>query len=194
MLKRLIFIAALFLPALPGWAATLGDDGLHKEEWFSLTFKDMQEDLAAAQEEGKRLAIIIEQRGCTYCRQIHEEVLSDPQVRDYIKANFLMVQYDLHGNQDVTDLDGEVLAEKNAVRKWGTLFTPTILFLPEKADGTLDTARAAVAMMPGAFSKGTFLDMFTWVREKGYETDEDFQRYHARRIRERVAAGVPNTD
>ena len=49
-------------------------------------------------------------------------------------------------------------------------------------------------MMPGAFSKGTFLDMFTWVRNKGYETDEDFQRYHARRIRERNAAGIPNTD
>jgi hypothetical protein len=48
--------------------------------------------------------------------------------------------------------------------------------------------------MPGAFQKGTFLDMFTWVREKLYETDEDFQRYHARRIRERTEAGVPNTD
>ena len=175
-------------------AATLGDDGLHKEDWFSLTFKDMKEDLAAAQEEGKRLAIIIEQRGCIYCKKVHEEILSDPQVRDYIKANFMMVQYDLHGNQEITDLDGEALPEKNAIRKWRVLFTPTIFFLPEQADGSLDTAQAAVAMMPGAFSKGTFLDMFTWVRNKGYETDEDFQRYHARRIRERNAAGIPNTD
>jgi thioredoxin-related protein len=86
------------------------------------------------------------------------------------------------------------LPEKNAVRKWRVLFTPTILFLPEEADGSLDTAQAAVAAMPGAFSKGTFLDMFTWVREKLYETDEDFQRYHARRIRERAAAGLTNTD
>ena len=34
--------------------------------------------------------------------------------------------------------------------------------------------------MPGAFGKGTFLDMFNWVREKGYEGDEHFQKYHAR--------------
>ena len=41
--------------------------------------------------------------------------------------------------------------------------------------------------MPGAFAKGTTLDMLTWVNEKRYELDngEDFQRYHARRIQER---------
>jgi len=41
--------------------------------------------------------------------------------------------------------------------------------------------------MPGAFSKGTTLDLMTWVLEKRYllDTDEDFQRYHARRIKER---------
>ena len=47
--------------------------------------------------------------------------------------------------------------------------------------------QAAVAIMPGAFAKGTTLDMFTWVAEKRYllDGDEDFQRYHARRIQER---------
>src|SRR3546814_4594633 len=105
-----------------------------------------------------------------------------------------MGQYNLYGDEEVTDLDGEVLTEKTAARKWGIAFTPTILFLPEGADGSLDARQAAVASMPGAFQKGTFLDMFTWVRDKLYETDEDFQRYHARRIRERTEAGVPNTD
>lgn len=194
MLKRLLLVVALCLPALPGWSATLGDDGLHKEEWFSITFRDIAEDIATAADEGKRLAIIIEQRGCIYCKKVHEEILSDPQVRDYIDANYKVVQYNLYGDEEVTDLDGEVLTEKTAARKWGIAFTPTILFLPETADGSLDTRQAAVASMPGAFQKGTFLDMFTWVREKLYETDEDFQRYHARRIRERSEAGVPNTD
>src|SRR3546814_20480294 len=100
-----------------------------------------------------------------------------------------MVQYNLYGDEEVTDLDGEVLTEKTAARKWGIAFTPTILFLPEGADGSLDARQAAVASMPGAFQKGTFLDMFTWVRDKLYETDEDFQRYHARRIRERTGIG-----
>ena len=194
MLKRLILSIALCLLAPQGWAATLGDDGLHKQEWFSITFRDIKEDIEAAAEEGKRLALIVEQRGCIYCKKVHEEVLSDPQVRDYIKANFKMVQYNLYGDEEVSDLDGAALTEKTAARKWGIAFTPTILFMPEKAPEGLDARQAAVASMPGAFRKGTFLDMFTWVREKLYETDEDFQRFHARRIRERQAAGVVNTD
>lgn len=194
MLKRLLLVLAFCLPASAVSAVTLGDDGLHKQDWFSITFRDMREDMEAAAEEGKRLAIIIEQRGCIYCKKVHEEILTDPQVRDYIKANYKMVQYNLYGDEEVIDLDGEVLTEKTAARKWGIAFTPTILFLPETAGGELDTRQAAVAAMPGAFQKGTFLDMFTWVREGLYKTDEDFQRYHARRIRERDAAGIPNTD
>lgn len=194
MLKRLLLALAFYLPASLGVAVTVGEDGLHKQDWFSITFRDIQEDIAAAEEEGKRLALIIEQRGCIYCRKVHEEILSDPEVRDYIKANYKVVQYNLYGDEEVTDTDGEVLTEKTAARKWGIAFTPTILFMPEKVDAGLDTRQAAVATMPGAFQKGTFLDMFTWVREKLYDTDEDFQRFHARRIRERQAAGVVNTD
>jgi thioredoxin-related protein len=178
----------------PATAFTMGDDGLHKEDWFSITFRDMREDIDAARKQGKRLAIIYEQRGCPYCKKVHEVVLADPEVRDYIEANFMMVQYNLYGDEEVTDLDGKTLTEKSAARRWGILFTPTILFMPETAPSGLTAAQAAVAVMPGAFSKGTFLDMFTWVREKGYDGEEGFQRYHARRIRERTAAGQPGND
>jgi thioredoxin-related protein len=194
MLKKLVLITTLLLVPAAGWAATLGDDGLHKEDWFTITFRDVGEDIAAAQEAGKRLVLIFEQRGCIYCKEVHEKVLSDPQVRDYIKANYMVVQYNLHGDEEVVDLDGDALTEKTAARKWGVMFTPTIMFMPETANGDANAKEAAVAVMPGAFRKGTFLDLFTWVREKRYEGEEDFQRYHARRIRERQAAGGRNTD
>ena len=44
--------------------------------------------------------------------------------------------------------------------------------------------RAAVEIMPGAFGKWTTLNMFKWVVEKGYEGEEHFQKYHARKIEE----------
>lgn len=194
MLKRLMLMVALLAWPSIGWTATIGDDGLHKQDWFSITFRDVGEDIAAANAEGKRLVLIFEQRGCIYCRKVHEELLSDPKIRDYIKANYKVVQYNMYGDEEVTDLDGGKLTEKSAARKWGIMFTPTILFMPEKPGTGVNTKQAAVAVMPGAFHKGTFIDMFTWVRQKLYETDEDFQRYHARRIRERQAAGVRNTD
>ena len=93
----------------------------------------------------------------------------------------------LHGDTEVIDTDGDVLTEKTAARKWGMLFTPTIIFLPVEIDTEKSAIEQAVAVMPGAFGKGTTLDMMTWVAEERYldQSEEDFQRYHARMIRER---------
>jgi thioredoxin-related protein len=175
---------------VPAAAATMGDDGLHKQDWFSLTFRDIAEDIEAANAAGKRLALVFEQRGCIYCRKMHEVLLADPEVADYIKANFMVVQYNMFGDEEVTDLDGETLTEKSAVRKWGYVFTPTVVFLPDTVPTGKSVAQAAVATMPGSFGKGTFLDMFRWVREKGYETDEHFQTSHARMIEQRRKASA----
>ncbi len=184
-MKRLLFL--LLIVAFPTVAATLGDDGLHKTDWMRDTFKDLTEDLAEANDEGKRLVVMVEQRGCIYCTKMHKEVFSRADVADYIRENFFVVQINLHGDTEITDFDGEVLTEKQAARKWGLLFTPSILFLPEVVPEGATAQSSAVAMMPGAFGPGTTLDMFTWVKEKRYELDstEDFQRYHARRIQER---------
>lgn len=194
MLRWLLVAVLLALPSAGANAFTMGEDGLHKEDWFSITFRDIRDDIADAAAENKRLVLIFEQRGCIYCKKVHEEILTDPEVRDYLKANFKIVQYNLYGDEEVTDLDGEKLTEKTAGRKWRVAFTPTIMFMPDKAPEKGSVRDATVAIMPGAFRKGTFLDMFTWVREKLYDTEEDFQRYHARRIRERTAAGIKNTD
>tara|TARA_R110000851_G_scaffold21488_17_gene64446 strand:- start:900 stop:1469 length:570 start_codon:yes stop_codon:yes gene_type:complete len=182
-----LLAAALF--ALPVAAVELGDDGLHKTDWMRDTFKDLREDLADANAEGKRLMVIIEQRGCIYCTKMHEEVFPRPEIADFIRDKFFVVQLNLHGDLEVVDFDGESLSEKQAARKWGLLFTPSILFLPEEVAEDQTAAQAAVAMMPGAFGPGTTFDLLTWVQEKRYllDTEEDFQRYHARRIAEREA-------
>lgn len=177
-------VAALMaIPAL----AEVGDDGLHKQPWMRDTFMDLREDLDEANAEGKRLVLFFEQRGCIYCRKMHEEVFSDAKVAGYIDDNFFVVQMNLYGDVEVTDFDGESLSEKDMARKWRVMFTPNIVFLPEEVSEGKDAISAAVAVMPGAFGKGTTLDMFTWVAEKRYalENGEDFQRYHARMIQER---------
>lgn len=180
-----LFVTAMALMlTLPSIASEIGEDGLHKQPWFSITFKDVREDIESAADEGKRLAIIVEQRGCIYCAKLHETVFSDKEVTDYIKANFKVVQYNMFGDEEVTDLDGSVLSEKKILRKWGMMFTPTIIFLPEKAPQGGTVMQASVSTMPGAFGKWTTLNMFRWVREKGYDSGEHFQKYHARIIKE----------
>ena len=186
-MRLLLTLLSLMFLSNPVAAAELGDDGLHKAAWMRDTFKDLREDLDEANAEGKRLMLMFEQRGCVYCTKMHTEVFPDPEVTQMIEDNYFVVQLNLHGDIDVTDFDGETLSEKDMARKWGILFTPTIMYLPEEVAEDATAPQAAVAMMPGAFAKGTTLDLMTWVAEKRYELDngEDFQRYHARRIQER---------
>jgi len=190
MFRPVHLVLALCMLAMPADAASVGDDGLHKADWMRTTFLDLSEDLEEANAEGKRMMILFEQRGCIYCEKMHREVFPREEVASFIRDNFFVVQLNLHGDRQVVDLDGERLSEKQAARKWGLLFTPTMLFLPEQIDTGQTAAAAAVATMPGAFGWQTTLDLLTWVTEKRYEDreGEDFQRYHARRIEERNSA------
>ena len=183
----ILLTALLSSVALNTIALEVGDDGLHKTKWMQNTFKDLREDLEEANAEGKRLVLFFEQIGCIYCTKMHKEVFSKEIISNYIEDNFFVVQLNLHGDIEVTDFDGEVLPEKDMARKWGILFTPSIIFLPQQVNDDDSAQQAAVAMMPGAFHPGTTLDLFTWVREERYllDTGEDFQRYHARMVNER---------
>ncbi|MFV0515547.1 MAG: thioredoxin family protein [Jhaorihella sp.] len=185
------FLAMLIVS--PAAAVEMGDDGLHKPAWLRETFKDIREDFADAQAEGKRLLLIVEQRGCIYCTQMHEKTFTDPRVRALLETRYFPVQINLHGDTEIVDADGQTLIEKQAARKWNVMFTPTLIFLPAELDETRPAAQQAAVVMPGAFGPGTTFDLLTWVAEERYldQTQEDFQRYHARMIRER---GDGNTE
>ncbi len=183
LLKACLTVVAVALSG-SAFAAELGDDGLHKTEWMRDTFKDLNEDLAEANAEGKRLMLTVEQRGCIYCAKMHEEVFPLPHIDAYLKEHFFVVQINMFGDVEVTDFDGESLPEKDMVRKWGMLFTPTLVFLPEEVPEGKTAATAAVATVPGAFGPGTTFNMLQWVVDKAYEGDEPFQKYLARKLQE----------
>jgi thioredoxin-related protein len=184
MLRILAVLTALGL-ALPAAAVELGDDGLHKPAWLRETFKDLRDDLAEANAEGKRLMIIFEQRGCIYCTEMHEKVLVDPAIETLIRDHYFVVQMNLFGDVEVTDFDGTTLSEKEMAIRWGVMFTPTLIFLPENVADGVSVPDAAVAMMPGAFGLITTEALLIWVRDKGYDSGENFQKF----VAERAATG-----
>jgi len=181
-MKTLLIAAIAVMLTLPVWAANLGDDGLHKAAWMRDTFKDLGEDLEEATAEGKRMLVIIEQRGCIYCTKMHEQIFPIPEIDALLNDQYFVVQINMFGDTEVTDFDGDVLSEKALVSKWGMLFTPTMVFFPEASDGTQSGAQLAVAQIPGAFGRWTTQNLLTWVLEKGYDSDEPFQKYHARKF------------
>ena len=167
-------------------SAEMGDDGLYKADWMRETFKDLREDLEEANSEGKRLAIIVEQQNCAYCKKMHEQVFSDEQIYNYLMDEFFVVQVNMFGNVEITDFDGDTLQEKDMILKWGVLFTPTMMFFPEEVSKKDQATQAMIASMPGAFAKGTTRDLLTWVKEKHYEVPgASFQKYHAEKFNNR---------
>jgi thioredoxin-related protein len=164
-------------------------DDLYHQTWFNESFLDLREDFEEARREGKRFAVIFEQLGCVYCIKMHKEVLAKKYINDYVRENYRIVQLNLWGDREVTDFDGTVLTEKELVRRWGVVFTPWIVFFKDDLTG-LDGQwgpKLEVMRMGLGIGPGTFYDMFTWIRIKGYEGDEHFQRFHIGRITERAA-------
>ena len=185
MFRRAFLTLTAALAVAPAWAEVpMGDDGLHKPDWLRDTFLDLREDLEEANAEGKRLLVLVEQRGCIYCNRMHEEVFTAPEVDAAIRETFFVVQVNMFGDVEITDFDGTALPEKDMVRRWGMLFTPTMMFLPEDVAEDAKASEAAVATMPGAFGKHTTRNLLSFVSDKVYETDEPFQKYHARRLAE----------
>lgn len=179
-MKRVI--AALLISILPStglWAAEMGDDGLHKTHWMNDTFLDLREDLAEANAEGKRFAIIIEQRGCIYCKKMHTEIFPQPEIDSIISENFFVVQLNMFGDREVTDFDGEVMSEKDMMFRWGVNFTPTFMFFPTDVPEGLNAKQAAVAQMPGAFGKTTTYATFDWILKEGYANGISLQKHVA---------------
>ena len=180
----LLFMFNLFVVSPQALGNTIpqpikGDDGIYRHSWITETFLDLREDFQSAKENDKRLVIFVEQKGCIYCQKIQTEIMVIPRINAYIRKHFEIVQIDMWGAKEITDFDGEVTTEKKLVRKWGLMFTPTIIFFPENIDSMKgkNGKEMALAMMPGAFGEYTFLAMFEWIQQKIYKNGEHFQKY-----------------
>ena len=156
-----------------------GDDGLHKQSWFHESFLNLKEDSAEAMGAGKRLLVMWEQKGCPYCEKTHMVNLRNGDIVDYMKQHFVTIQLNLWGDREVTDLDGEVLSEKELALKWGVRYTPTLTFLPlDLGDNKGKSGRdASVHTLFGYFYPFHFMTTLQYVVEKGYETEPNFQRF-----------------
>lgn len=170
--------AAALLPARGRAEAVLTDDGLYRQPWFLESFLELGDDLDAAAAAGKRFAVMWELRGCPYCRETHLVNFARPDIADYVRSNFEVLQLNIVGARKVKDFDGAEIGEKALAAKYGVRFTPTVQFFPERGAGLGDRppAQREVARAPGYLRPDDFLALFRFVREKAYET-KTFREY-----------------
>jgi thioredoxin-related protein len=172
-------LGAAGLVGLPAHAdAVLTEDGLYRQPWFLESFLELSDDLDGAAKAGKRFAIMWELKGCPYCKETHLVNFARPDIEDFIKANFEVLQLNIIGSRKVKDFDGAEISEKALAAKYGVRFTPTFQFFPESAAGLGEKSpeKREVARAPGFLRPDDFLALFRFVREKGYET-KSFRDY-----------------
>lgn len=162
--------------AKPGFAATIGDDGLHKQPWMLDTFLEMGDDLEIAAAEGRHLLVLYEQAGCPYCRELHEVNFARSEITDYITRHFDVIQLDLWGAREVLDFDGELLEERKLAQKWGVSFTPTTLVFDKDNAGAATAEAAEVFRLPGYLKPFHYLSSLEYVVTDEHEK-QGFQRY-----------------
>src|SRR5262245_44404237 len=176
MLSRRNFLAASLTAAAVApdparAAAVLTDDGLYTQPWFLESFLELADDLTAAAGKNKRFAIIWELRGCPYCKQTHLVNFAQPEIENFIKGRFEILQLNIVGWREVTDFDGEKLPEKSLAQKYGVRSVPTFQFFPESVAGLAAKPPRAreVARAQGYIDPQPFLGMFRFVAERDYE-------------------------
>ncbi|HHN72788.1 MAG TPA: thioredoxin [Thermopetrobacter sp.] len=184
--RRLFLSSLLALPAAgllgaagaraeqgPGCTrSVLTEDGLHNQPWFiQNSFLDLMEEAEAAKAAGKRFVIVIEQKGCPYCKKMHDVNLMQPAVCNFIRRHFAVLQINLKGSREVTDFDGETLPEREWRLKYKAYYTPIILFFDDDP-ARLKSAppqKRVVARMDGPKAPDEFLEFFRYVWDRGYE-------------------------
>ncbi len=189
--RRLITLGCAFLlAAAPATAAEdegpiLTEEGLYTESWFIESFLDLRDDLEEARTQGKRFVIMWELKGCPYCRETHFVNLSDPEIREFVKSNFVVLQLNLQGSRAVVDFDGEEMEERKLARKYGLRFSPSFQFFPDtdaEKVGEMAVKEREVARLSGYYRPPHFLAMFGYVHERAYEK-EGFRAYLKRQLK-----------
>ena len=169
----------------------IGGNGLHTQKWFLESFLDLGDDHSELAEQNKHLAVIFEQRGCPYCRELHRVNFAREEIVTYAKDNFGIVQLDLWGSRAVTDFDGKEMEERALARRWRAIFTPTMVFFPKdpalvKGKNGVDSE---IFRMPGYFKPFHFMSMLEFVNEGHYRTTH-FQRYLQDKLAELRKKGI----
>ncbi|MCU0834136.1 MAG: thioredoxin fold domain-containing protein [Chromatiaceae bacterium] len=178
-LTALLTLAALPLRAVPGDdpSAYSFDDFPREEildypDWFKESFLDLPDDLAAAGAAGKAgLVVYFGQRRCAYCHKLMDVNFALEDIVEYTRRNFDLVPIDIWGVAEVTDLDGEVLTERDYALKHGTNFTPSLIFYDREGREAL--------RLRGYYPPYQFRAALEYVAD-GHYRKESFRDYLAR--------------
>jgi len=99
--------------------------------WFKESFLELEEDIAEATENNKRLVVYFWQPGCPYCDQLWRDNFAEQKIVDEFRQNFDIVALNMWGDREVVSVGGTDYSEKTFAEALGIQYTPTLLFFDE---------------------------------------------------------------
>ncbi len=145
------------------------EEPLEYPDWFKKSFLDLPEDLAEALDDGKKgIAVYFGQRRCAYCKMLMEVNFGLTDIVTYTRRNFDIVPIDIWGIDEVTDMGGEVLTEREFALRENTNFTPSLIFYD--ADGEV------ALRLRGYYPPYKFRAALEYVAD-GHHRKESFKAY-----------------
>lgn len=140
--------------------------------WFKESFLDLGADLQEAVDAGKKgIMVYFGQRRCAYCKKLMQVNFGLEDIVEYTQANFDVIPIDIWGVDEVTDVKGETLTERELAERENTVFTPSIVFY--NAQG------AQVLRLRGYYPPYQFRAALEYVAD-GHYRRESFRDYLAR--------------
>lgn len=145
---------------------------LEHPDWFKESFLYLREDLKEAVDAGKDgLMVYFGQRRCAYCHKLMNVNFAMADIVEYTRRHFDLVPIDIWGPREVTDMDGEVMTERDFALANETNFTPSIVFYNRDGQETL--------RLRGYYPPYQFRAALEYAAD-GHYTRESFRDYLAR--------------
>ena len=144
---------------------------VNADDFFDITFGDLQEELATVREEGKSaLMVMFETKDCPWCERMKKQVLNRATVHDFYKKNFRAIALDAEGDLLVVDFDGNDIPEKEfALKSLRVRATPVFVFFNSEGE--------AVTRYTGALKDAKdFILLGKYVLQEKYR-DMRFSKY-----------------
>lgn len=139
-------------------------------DWFKVSFLELEDDVAEAAAEGKRLMLLFHQDGCPYCNLFVERNLAQKDIVERLQSNFEVIEFNLWGDREVVAVGGKTFTEKAFAAALNVQFTPTVLFLTEQGQLSL--------RLNGYYDPDRFRVALDYV-EKKQESVETFKEFVA---------------
>lgn len=183
MIRFYLSILLLILTALQPARAALMEEGvdgpalddsavrepIRYPAWFKLSFLNLREDLEEALRYRKRgLIVYFGQHDCAYCYALIEKNFAMRDIEQYTRHFFDVVAVDIHGDAQLTDMQGKEMSEREYADTQGVDFTPTMIFY--------DAAGNEALRLRGYYPPYKFRAALEYVADAHYR-EESFRDY-----------------